>query len=137
MESNIRGTEFKNQKDYENAFRPTKWSIRAFVRFAKALEEDDRDEFITYAVEFLSKFYHDKDTINFVQQIREKGEMVSDSNYGWIPTGKIRFLSEKILNRNLLKRWQICIKEELFNVRVLNCENIKKILFCKMLIYQP
>ena len=73
----IRGTffgdqEFKSPKDFENAFRPTKWSIRKFILFTKSLDKIDRDDFIDYSYDFLSENYSDKDTMNFVQQIRNE-----------------------------------------------------------------
>lgn len=64
--------EFNSPKDFENAFRPTKWSIRKFIRFTKTLDKFDRDDFIDYTYDFLSDNYSDKDTMNFVEQIREE-----------------------------------------------------------------
>lgn len=63
---------FKSPRDFEIAFRPTKWSIRKFIRFTKSLDKFERDEFIEYSYEFLSDNYSDKDTMNFVQLIRRE-----------------------------------------------------------------
>ena len=63
---------FKTPRDFEIAFRPTKWSIRKLLRFTKSLEKEERDEFIEYTYHILSRNYSDKDTMNFVQLVRHE-----------------------------------------------------------------
>jgi hypothetical protein len=63
---------FKDPEDFEKAFRPTKWSIRKYTKFVLAMGYEHRDGFVNYTLEILSNSYTDKDTCNFLKQIKQR-----------------------------------------------------------------
>lgn len=77
------GQSFKYPEDFEKAFRPTKWSIRKFVRFALSLDPSERDEFTNYTKYVLSISYTDMDTKNFIRQINKKSKYDYGMNPSW------------------------------------------------------
>lgn len=78
------GRSFNNPKDFEREFRPTKWSIRKYVRFVLKMGIEERSIFSSYTVKLLSISYSDKDTRNFIRQIKEK----SSRDFGLSPLWK-------------------------------------------------
>ena len=75
------GAEFRSPEDFEKAFRPTKWSIRKYIQFVLRMDIGERYRFVLYTEELLSISYTDRDTINFIKQIKEK----SRSDFGLSP----------------------------------------------------
>jgi hypothetical protein len=75
------GRSFKYPEDFVRAFRPTKWSIRKYIRFVLKMDSDERYSIVYYTEKILSISYTDRNTINFIKQIKEK----SPSDFGLCP----------------------------------------------------
>lgn len=63
---------FKYPKDFELAFRPTKWSIRAFMNFYRMLDHQERSTFLELTISVLKENYLDRDTIKFIRTVISK-----------------------------------------------------------------
>lgn len=66
------GTRFEYPEDFEKVLRPTKWSIRMFLTFMRSLDIIDRSRFIDHVLEMLPDYFTDKDTANFVLEIKKR-----------------------------------------------------------------
>ena len=73
------GKRFKYREDFEQEFKPTKWSIRKFMNFVSTLELYEKHEFAEYTIERFQNYdYIDKDTRNFIIRIREKRDFLNE-----------------------------------------------------------
>lgn len=67
------GKRFRYPQDFEQEFKPTKWSIRKFINFMDDFELSEKHTFATHTIYILGNFHTaDKDTQNFIKQIRDK-----------------------------------------------------------------
>ncbi len=77
----FKGKRFRYPQDFEQEFKPTKWSIRKFMSFIADFEEDEKYYFAIHTTNILGKYHtSDKDTVNFIRQIKEKRDLNFDIN---------------------------------------------------------
>ncbi len=68
------GKRFRYPQDFEQEFKPTKWSIRKFMIFIKNLDDGEKWNFAIHTLKMYDYYFRpeDKDTLNFIRQIKEK-----------------------------------------------------------------
>ena len=69
----FKGKRFKYLKDFEQEFKPTKWSIRKFLTFTKDFLPHESLNFEDHTIKMLTNYSTtNKDTLNFIKQIYDK-----------------------------------------------------------------
>lgn len=66
------GIRFEYPEDFERELRPTKWSIRKFMKFTRSLDIIERSRFIDHVLNILPDYFTDKDSANFVREIKKR-----------------------------------------------------------------
>lgn len=70
------GKSFRYIEDFEREFKPTKWSIRKFIAFTNSFDSkfksSEVQSFVDHTISVLKRCRSDKDTVNFIRQIKNK-----------------------------------------------------------------
>lgn len=73
----------ESPKDFEQAFKPTKWSIRLFMNFLKTLNKNDQVRLVFHTTDVLSRCFNDKNTLDFLKAISLKCEALIEGTYSF------------------------------------------------------
>jgi hypothetical protein len=79
------GIRFEYPEDFVKELRPTKWSIRKFMAFARSLDIIERNRFVDHVLKMLPEYFTDKETGNFVREIKKRTTYFPDNKPAPLP----------------------------------------------------